>query len=59
MKQLFSILIAVLFITGCDKRDEPVVVAKLDDLAREYLFLELSMGRHDAGHVDAYFGVAS
>jgi hypothetical protein len=56
MKQLFSILIAVLFITGCDKRDEPVVVAKLDDLAREYLFLELSMGRHDAGHVDAYFG---
>jgi hypothetical protein len=27
-----------------------------DELAREYLFLELSMGRHDEGHVDAYFG---
>ena len=28
----------------------------LDELAREYLFLELSMGQHDAAHVDAYFG---
>jgi len=28
----------------------------LDDLAREYLHLELSMGRHDQAHVDAYFG---
>ncbi|HEX2139791.1 MAG TPA: hypothetical protein VHG33_08775 [Woeseiaceae bacterium] len=30
--------------------------AGLDELAREYLFLELSMGRHDPNHVDAYFG---
>lgn len=28
----------------------------LDELAREYLFLELSMGRQDPNHVDAYFG---
>jgi hypothetical protein len=28
----------------------------MDDLAREYLFLDLSMGLHDAAHVDAYFG---
>ena len=28
----------------------------LDQLARQYLFLELSMGLHDNGHVDAYFG---
>ena len=28
----------------------------LDELAREYLFLELSMGLHDKAHVDAYFG---
>ena len=28
----------------------------LDEMAQEYLFLELSMGRHDAAHVDAYFG---
>ncbi|HEX7063310.1 MAG TPA: hypothetical protein VF200_15160 [Woeseiaceae bacterium] len=31
----------------------------LDGIAREYLFLELSMGLHDANHVDAYFGPAS
>ena len=28
----------------------------LDELASEYLFLELSMGLHDPAHVDAYFG---
>ena len=28
----------------------------VDELAQEYLYLELSMGLHDAGHVDAYFG---
>ncbi len=28
----------------------------MDDYAQEYLFLELSMGLHDGGHVDAYFG---
>lgn len=28
----------------------------VDELAREYLFLELSMGLHDPAHVDAYFG---
>ncbi len=28
----------------------------IDELAREYLFLELSMGLHDKAHVDAYFG---
>ena len=28
----------------------------MDELAQEYLYLELSMGLHDGGHVDAYFG---
>ena len=28
----------------------------MNELAREYLFLELSMGLHDSNHVDAYFG---
>jgi len=28
----------------------------MDELAREYLYLELSMGLHDPAHVDAYFG---
>ena len=28
----------------------------VDELAEEYLYLELSMGLYDAGHVDAYFG---
>ena len=28
----------------------------MDELAREYLYLELSMGLHDPAHVDTYFG---
>jgi len=32
---------------------EPV---SMGDLVAEYLLLELSMGQHDSGHVDAYFG---
>lgn len=30
----------------------------VNTFARDYLLLELSMGRHDPGHVDAYFGPA-
>jgi len=30
----------------------------MDELASEYLYLELSMGLHDGAHVDAYFGPA-
>ncbi|HLT90489.1 MAG TPA: hypothetical protein VKZ85_06050 [Woeseiaceae bacterium] len=40
----------------------PAVAQAADDLdaiAREYLFLELSMGQHDPNHVDAYFGPES
>lgn len=31
----------------------------LDEIAKEYLFLELGMGLHDENHVDAYFGPES
>ncbi len=34
----------------------PETSVDMDQIAREYLFLELSMGLHDEAHVDAYFG---
>lgn len=37
-------------------RQDAGATTGLDQLAREYLFLELSMGQHDPDHVDAYFG---
>ncbi|HET6629933.1 MAG TPA: hypothetical protein VFG91_09185 [Woeseiaceae bacterium] len=37
-------------------RQDAGATTGLDELAREYLFLELSMGQHDPNHVDAYFG---
>jgi hypothetical protein len=51
MNRLFPLLIALLAISACSKP-----APDLDDMAREYLFLELSMAQHDPAHVDAYFG---
>ena len=55
MKHLISALALSILCVSCgtsseDNRDS------LDEIARQYLFLELSMGLHDAAHVDAYFG---
>jgi len=49
-KQLL-VLSAALVITACGPSPDDV-----NDFAQEYLYLELSMGLHDGGHVDAYFG---
>ncbi len=59
-------LMAALFVVACTPAPDPVAgpvtepesnfVGSIDELAREYLFLELSLGEHDSGHVDAYFG---
>jgi hypothetical protein len=55
MKHLISALALSILCASCgtssdDSRDS------LDEIAKQYLFLELSMGLHDAAHVDAYFG---
>jgi hypothetical protein len=54
MKLHFA-LIGAVFLLGACGSDESAPV-DLDELARSYLFLELSMGQHDPAHVDAYFG---
>ena len=51
-KKIIAVLCA-LVLTACGP-----AAPDMDDLAREYLYLELSMGLHDSGHVDAYFGPA-
>ena len=43
--------LATLLLCACTAPETNV-----DELAREYLFLELSMALHDEAHVDAYFG---
>ncbi len=44
---------------SCSQQDKGSAdVDSIDALARDYLFLELAMGQHDADHVDAYFGPA-
>jgi len=43
-------------LAACSKTAAPPAIAGIDQLANDYLFLELSMGRHDSAHVDAYFG---
>ncbi len=63
MKLRIAVIFALFSLAACgagQSSDEKSVAATvdLDSLAREYLFLELSMGWHDEGHVDAYFGPA-
>jgi hypothetical protein len=51
------LLLSLVFLTACGQQERSAVPASdLDELALDYLFLELSMGWHDNGHVDAYFG---
>ena len=52
MKHAIGLALA-LALAACGAPEPEVNV---DDLANEYLFLELSMGEHDEAHVDAYFG---
>ena len=63
MKQFLFIWTLTLSVVACGPAESPPPAAStqlpkalIDELAREYVFLELSMGRHDEGHVDAYFG---
>ncbi len=57
MKQIISgLLLAVLCVACGEKPAKPVELPDLDSIAKDYVFLELSMGQHDDAHVDAYFG---
>ena len=57
MKPLIPFLLSIMVISGCSgEQTPPQPAVDLEPLAREYLFLELSMGAHDEGHVDAFFG---
>lgn len=47
-----GLLVTALALIACANERSP----DMDELVREYLFLELSMGNIDGGHVDAYFG---
>lgn len=51
MNRSIPLLFVALAVCACGKH-----APDLDEMAREYLFLELSMAEHDPAHVDAYFG---
>lgn len=56
MKSKILFPLIIFFLTACSGSNSGSDKPSIDQIAREYLFLELSMGLHDAGHVDAYFG---
>jgi len=54
MKPLIKVLLCLALVACTSVSDKPAI--DMDEVAREYLFIELSMGLHDANHVDAYYG---
>lgn len=59
MKHHFVALLLFVAFAGCSQEppaDMNIDSSDLNSIARDYIFLELSMGWHDNGHVDAYFG---
>lgn len=59
MKRRSTVLL-LLALSACGQdraaAPDPAAAPDMNAAASEYLFLELSMGLHDSGHVDAYFG---
>jgi hypothetical protein len=50
-------LLVMIVLAACEPKVESHnPVSDMNQLAREYIFLELGMGLHDESHVDAYFG---
>ncbi|MDH4107816.1 MAG: hypothetical protein OEW35_05840 [Gammaproteobacteria bacterium] len=59
MRRILSLGIILMTLSACGpKPGDAPASAGIEDLAREYLFLELATGWHDPAHVDAYFGPA-
>lgn len=59
MKPHYLLILLPILLCACNDQatsKSTQVAPSIDALTREYLFLELSMGTHDDGHVDAYFG---
>jgi hypothetical protein len=52
----YCLILALITIASCGREQREPSEFDLSILVREYLMLELSMGRHDKHHVDAYFG---
>ena len=55
MNHRLHVILISLFLAACGPGSDSEQPATIDELVEEYLFLELSMGKHDAAHVDAYF----
>jgi len=43
-------------VAGCGEEHRTESAPDLNDIASDYVFLELAMGLHDSNHVDAYYG---
>lgn len=53
--KLFCRIVLCVALVACSPSDRAPAI-DMDEVAREYLFVELSMGLHDSNHVDAYYG---
>ena len=50
------ILLATLLLTACATQPPAATIAKMDQIANQYVRLVLAVGEHDGDYVDAYYG---
>jgi hypothetical protein len=56
MRLRHSIITVLALAGGCRQEGPPPDAGRLDTIARRYVLLGLSLGRHDPNYVDAYYG---
>ena len=56
--RLVLLLLACVLLAGCvtNRGTTWVVGRNLDELSRDYMQVQLEIGEHDEGYIDAYYG---
>lgn len=56
IRPVLTLIAVATCLAACNSANPPPIGKTVDELAREYLLLELGVAEHDPAHVDAYFG---
>ena len=57
-RSLLALVLAATALGACQRGAEPAVENSLDEIAREFVLLSLTIGEKEEGYIDAYYGPA-